>query len=201
MDHLVSAGTLDVTGYAQQVKSLTIGANGLVSIDTTHPLASLNGITINSTGSAIDIVGGIATPDLLMTYTSGGQPNAFSSIYYNGVLNGLPSGDSLQYRPRLDRDRQRAEHGPGDHHLGRQPDAVPGGRDHLRVDRRQRSPTAARRSYNFTTFSNLARTNGTLANFSPTSGTVAASGGSVSYTPTSTARVPRPARATPSGPR
>ena len=88
-----TAGTLNVTGYSQNVNNLTIGANGYLRIDATHPLTTQN-LTFNA-GSTINIIGAItSTPDLLMTY-SGTQPTPFTYLYNNG--GSLPSGDSLQY--------------------------------------------------------------------------------------------------------
>ena len=78
---------------AETVKSITIGANGTLNVSTASPLASLVAAAFNS-GSTLNIVGSITTPDLLMTYgTLAGATGTFSNIYNNGFAL---SGDSLQ---------------------------------------------------------------------------------------------------------
>ena len=52
-----TAGTLDVTGCPQIVNNLTIGANGYLRIDTSHPMTTQN-LAFNA-GSTINIVGAI----------------------------------------------------------------------------------------------------------------------------------------------
>ena len=88
----VSGGTLDVSGYAQQIQSLNVGSLGTLNLGVGN-LLSVSGSAGFASGSTLDIIGSnsiTSLPYALMTY-SGSPTGTFGNVV------GLPSTDKLSY--------------------------------------------------------------------------------------------------------
>ena len=91
-DVTISGGTLDVSGYAQQIQSLNVGSLGTLNLGVGN-LLSISGSAGFASGSTLDIIGSnsiTSLPYALMTY-SGSPTGTFGNVV------GLPSTDKLSY--------------------------------------------------------------------------------------------------------
>ena len=84
----LSAGTLDVSGFAQTVKSLNLGSTGFLNLAAGNLLTSTGSATLAGTLNVLNTSGG--TRELL---AYGAESGAF------GTVNGVPLGYQLVYRP------------------------------------------------------------------------------------------------------
>jgi len=87
-----TAGTLDVTGYAQTINSITIGANGTLDLSVLHPLTS--GLATFETGAKLNISGATGAEPVM--YYSGLPTGTFNIANVTG-LPGLPGQFTLAY--------------------------------------------------------------------------------------------------------
>ena len=83
-------GTLDVTGYAQTINTITIGANGTLDLSVLHLLTS-NGLATFNPSAKLNI-GGSPTGAGTVMYYSG-----HSGTFNIANVTGLPSGFTLAY--------------------------------------------------------------------------------------------------------
>jgi autotransporter-associated beta strand protein len=83
----VSAGTLDVSGYADTIPSLTVGSAGAMNLGIGNLLTDTGTATFAGTLNLSGTPGSL--PENLITYTS--ETGTF------GPVNGLPTGDALLY--------------------------------------------------------------------------------------------------------